>query len=336
MISPEDRLGLASEAGSPASRPRSRQDPGRVSVVIPIYNEEETLPELKRRLSGTLEALADDWEVIFVNDGSQDGSLELLRRYAREHPGVKFIDFSRNFGHQAALYAGMCRSSGDAVILMDGDLQDPPEVIPDLLALWREGNDVVFAVRKKRKEGFLKKLAYRTYYKLLRSVSYVPIPLDSGDFSLMDRRVVDIVCGLPERNKFLRGLRAWAGFRQASYEYERDARYAGETKYTLTKLMRLALDGLLAYSFIPLRLAYLAGAFVSLGSFLLAAVYIIQRLFGEATIPQGFTTLAVLVLFLGGVQLLCIGVLGEYLGRIYEEVKGRPHYLEREVANFDR
>jgi polyisoprenyl-phosphate glycosyltransferase len=316
---------------------RSGQGRGAIdlSVVIPIYNEEETLPELHRRLTTVLSSLPIRWEIILVNDGSRDGSLHLLRDFAEADRQIRYVDLSRNFGHQAALYAGLSRSSGRAVILMDGDLQDPPEVIPDLLERWKAGHQVVFAVRRKRKEGLAKRLAYAVYYKVLRSVAYVPIPVDSGDFSLMDRRVVDIILRLPERNKFLRGLRAWSGFNQTAFEYERDARYAGETKYTLVKLMRLALDGLLAYSFIPLRMAYLAGMVVSLASFTLAGIYIVQRLMGDTQIPQGFTTLAVLVLFLGGVQLLCLGILGEYLGRIYEEVKGRPEYLEREAVNFD-
>lgn len=305
------------------------------SVGIPIYNESETIPELGRRLRDVLDSIEDrQGEVILVNDGSVDDSLSLLRGLAAEDSRFKVIDFSRNFGHQAALYAAMSRAAGEAVILMDGDLQDPPELIPDMLARWEEGFDVVYAVRRKRKESFLKRAAYNIYYRLLKTVAYVPIPVDSGDFSLMDRRIVALVRSMPERNKFLRGLRAWAGFSQTSIEYERDARFAGETKYTLTKLIRLALDGLISYSFIPLRLAYVAGTVVSLGSFVLAGIYFVQRLFSDQFIPQGFTTLAILVLFLGGVQLLTIGVLGEYMGRIYDEVKRRPEYVEREVIGF--
>jgi len=306
-----------------------------LSVGVPIYNEEETIPVLGERLRHTLDSLDVSTEVIFVNDGSRDGSLPLLRELAEVDSRFKVIDFSRNFGHQAALYAAMKQSSGDAVVLIDGDLQDPPELIPKLLEKWNEGFDVVYAVRRKRKEGFFKRTAYNVYYRLLQGVAYVPIPVDSGDFSLMDRRVVDLVCSMPERNKFLRGLRAWAGFRQASVEYERDPRYAGETKYTLPKLLRLALDGLISYSFVPLRVSYVVGAIVSLGSFGLASVYLFQRLFSEEFIPQGFTTLAILILFLGGVQLLTIGVIGEYLGRIYDEVKRRPEFVIRETVGLD-
>ena len=306
-----------------------------LSVVIPVYNEEETIPELLRRLTAVLDSMPESGEVIFVNDGSQDTSLQLLRQAAESDHRIKVIDFSRNFGHQAAILAGLSRASGRATVMMDGDLQDPPELLPELLALWAEGNQVVFAVRRSRKEGLLKRLAYRTYYRVLRSVAYVPIPVDSGDFSLVDERVRKLIVELPERNKFLRGLRAWAGFKQTRVEYDRSERFAGEPKYTFTKLVRLALDGLVSYSFMPLRLTYVLGLVVSAGSFLLAFFYILQRLFATDPIPQGFTTLAVLMLFLGGIQLIALGVLGEYIGRIYDEVKARPPYVEAEVLNLD-
>jgi dolichol-phosphate mannosyltransferase len=295
--------------------------------VIPIYNEEENLEELHRQLLQVLEGMAVSWEVILVNDGSRDRSMTILEAMHSRDPRFRVIEFARNFGHQAALYAGLQASSGNAVVLMDGDLQDPPSVIPALWAEWQQGNEVVFAVRRKRKEGFLKRFLYAAFYRLLRSVSRVPIPVDSGDFSLMDRKVVDVLARLPERNKFLRGLRAWAGFRQVAVEYERDARFAGTPKYTTAKLIRLALDGLVSYSVIPLRLAFLLGfamAAVSLG---LASFYFFQRLFTDQSIPQGFTTLAILILFLGSVQLISIGILGEYLGRIYDETKRRPEYV---------
>lgn len=306
-----------------------------LSVVIPVYNEEETIPELVRRLTAVLDSIPQTGEVIFVNDGSRDGSLGLLREAAANDRRIKVIDFSRNFGHQAAILAGLSRASGRATVMMDGDLQDPPELLPELLALWADGNQVVFAVRRSRKEGLLKRLAYRTYYRVLRSVAYVPIPVDSGDFSLIDERVRKLIVELPERNKFLRGLRAWAGFKQTRLEYDRSERYAGEPKYTFTKLVRLGLDGLISYSFMPLRLTYFFGLVVSAGSFLLAFFYILQRLFATDPIPQGFTTLAVLMLFLGGIQLIALGVLGEYIGRIYDEVKARPPYVEAEVLNLE-
>jgi len=312
--------------------------PGEVSctysVVVPIYNERETLPELERRLSQTLGGLGGVYEIIFVNDGSSDGSLDMLKGFSQKDPRLKVIGLSRNFGHQAALYAGMRRAQGEAVILMDGDLQDPPEVLPELVRRWHEGANVVYAVRRKRKENVFKRFIYAAYYRLLRSVAYVDIPLDSGDFCLMERQVVSVLCAMPERNKFLRGLRSWVGFKQASVEYERDVRYAGKTKYTLRKLVKLALDGVTAYSYAPLRIAYVFGFIVSAVSFVLGAVYFTQRILLDAYVPQGFTTLAILILFLGGVQLLSIGLLGEYIGRIYDEVKRRPEYLEREVIGF--
>lgn len=311
---------------------RARGSQDTISVVVPLFNEEEGVTELHRRLVDSLDGIdKESYEIIYVNDGSVDKTLQRLKDVSSGSPEATIVDLSRNFGHQSAMYAGLWRARGDAIILMDGDLQDPPEEIAAMVALWREGYDVVYAVRKKRKEGWAKRLAYATYYRLLRATSYVPIPVDSGDFSLIDSRVAQIVRLLPERNKFLRGLRAWAGFKQIAHAYERDARYAGTSKYSFLRLVRLALDGLLSYSFIPLRMAYFAGAVVSISSFLLAAFYIAQRLFGGSAIPQGFTTLAVLVLFLGGVQLVFVGVLGEYLGRVYEEVKNRPIYVEREV-----
>ena len=316
----------------PAPEPPHRPD---FSVGIPIHNEEDSIEELGRRLRGVLDSLELSGEVILVNDGSADGSLELLRELATTDPRFRVIDLSRRFGHQSALYAALCRASGRALILMDGDLQDPPELIPELIAAWRNGFHVVHAVRRKRKESALRRGMYALYYRVLRSVAYVPIPVDSGDFSLMDRRVVDLLRRMPERNKFLRGLRAWAGFSHTSIEYDREARFAGEAKYTFRGLVGLGLDGLVSYSFVPLRLAFVAGLVVSIGSFGLAAIYFFQRLFTDQTIPRGFTTLAILILFLGGVQLLTIGVLGEYLGRIYDEVKRRPEFVERELIGFE-
>lgn len=305
-----------------------------LSVVIPIYNEEATIPELRSRLVSVLDSLDLRWEVVFVDDASTDGSPELLRQFVQDQDGVRLIRFSRNFGHQAALYAGLCRSEGDSVVLMDGDLQDPPEVIPELLAKRGKGYDVVYAVRKNRKESLLKRTLYSAYYRILQKLAYVPIPVDSGDFSLMSRRVADLLAEMPERNKFLRGLRSWVGFRQTSHEYERAERHAGETKYSFGRLIRLAFDGLVAYSYVPLRLFYVFGSVVSVASFVLAGVYFFQRIFTDQYIPQGFTTLAILILFIGGIQLLALGLLGEYIGRIYDEVKERPEYVEAEVRGF--
>ncbi len=324
------------EAGRTERRAGGAGEGGELlSVVIPVYNESETLPELRRRLAAVLDELTLDAEVILVDDGSSDGSAEVVRSFARDDDRFKLVELSRNFGHQAAFYAGLCHAAGDAVVLMDGDLQDPPELIPDLLEDWREGHDVVYAVRRNRKEGRLKRAAYAAYYRLLEKIAYIPIPTDTGDFSLISRRVADLIRQMPERNKFLRGLRSWVGFRQKRHEYDRDPRYAGEPKYTFRKLFKLALDGLVAYSYVPLRLFYVAGAVVSAASFLLAAVYFFQRVFTDQYVPQGFTTLAILILFIGGVQLLALGLVGEYLGRIYDEVKRRPEYVVQDRVGFD-
>jgi dolichol-phosphate mannosyltransferase len=300
-----------------------------LSVVIPIFNEEETLPVLFDRLRPALDALGETFEVIFVNDGSRDHSEKMLREFHARDPRFKSVHFSRNFGHQTAITCGYDHASGQCVIAMDGDLQDPPEVLPDMLARWREGYDVVYAVRQKRKEGLLKRTAYKGFYWLLRRVSYLDIPLDSGDFSLIDRKVIDILQSMPERNRFVRGLRTWVGFRQVGYEYAREARFAGESKYNLAKLMKLAFDGLVSYSYVPLRLVSNVGMLVSMSALAYMAYLVIARLFGGTPIA-GWTSTVVIVLFLGGVQLLSLGVIGEYIGRIFEEVKHRPHYVVRE------
>lgn len=304
-----------------------------LSVVIPIYNEEETLQALFDRLSAALNSLGEEFEVIFVNDGSRDASERMLREFQARDPRFRSVHFSRNFGHQTAITCGLDHARGRAIVAMDGDLQDPPEVLPDLLARWREGYDVVYAVRQKRKEGLFKRTAYKAFYWLLRRVSYLDIPLDSGDFSLIDRRVVDILKSMPERNRFVRGLRTWAGFRQIGYEYAREARFAGESKYSLGKLMKLAFDGLVSYSYVPLRLVSNVGLLVSATALGYMGYLLLSRLFGGTPIA-GWTSTVVIVLFLGGVQLLSLGVIGEYVGRIFEEVKHRPHYVVRERVGF--
>jgi dolichol-phosphate mannosyltransferase len=304
-----------------------------VSLVVPCYNEEGVLLELFRRLDSSLGMWKDTWEVILVDDGSRDRTWEILTAKARADARYKVLSFARNFGHQTAVSAGIYHASGDAVLVMDADLQDPPEELHRFIEKWREGYEVVYAVRQKRKEGVFKKLCYWVFYRLLAGISANPIPLDSGDFCVMDRKVVEVLCAMPERNRFVRGLRSWVGFRQVGVAYERRARAAGEVKYTLSKLMGLAMDGLLSFSTLPLRLA----TYLGLGVSALALVGIIftlaQRVFQEfftsiglGTVP-GFTTIVVAVLFLGGVQLVCIGILGEYLGRIYDEVKRRPQWV---------
>lgn len=302
-----------------------------LSVVIPIFNEEETLEVLYGRLSAALIALGESFEVIFVNDGSRDRSEILLRDFCSRDPRFKSIHFSRNFGHQTAITCGYDHAIGDAVVAMDGDLQDPPEVLAGLLARWREGYEVVYAIRQKRKEGLIKRSAYKGFYWLLRKVSYLEIPLDSGDFSLIDRRVIEILKSMPERNRFVRGLRTWAGFRQIGFEYAREARFAGESKYNLARLMKLAFDGLVSYSYVPLRLVSNVGLLVSATALGYMVYLLVGRIFGGTPI-EGWTSTVVIVLFLGGIQLLSLGVIGEYVGRIFEEVKQRPHYVVRDTV----
>lgn len=300
------------------------------SVVVPIYNEEDNIPELYRRLVAVMTELGEPYELIFVNDGSRDRSLELLREMHRRDPRVRVVSLARNFGQQHAVSAGLDYARGRAVIVMDGDLQDPPDVIPQFVEKWRDGFQVVYAVREKRKEHILKRVTYHSFYLILQAISKVDIPLESGDFCLMDRCVVDVLTALPERNRFVRGLRSWVGFRQTGLAYERDARFAGKPKYTFRKLVSLALDGLVSFSYFPLRLATMLGFGVSALSLVAAAYYLFKKL-TTGLQPPGFATLVVVLLFLGGVQLITIGVVGEYIGHVLDEVKGRPTYVVREV-----
>jgi len=332
-------VGITVNEGSrePGSGPRAAASDSRakLSVVIPIYNEQETIDALVERLSAALDSIGEPWEVVFVDDGSRDRSRAMLRAHHERDARLKCVLLSRNFGHQIAITCGIDFASGDGVIVMDGDLQDPPEVLPDLVKRWREGYEVVYAVRQQRKENVLKRAAYRSFYWLLSKVSYLDIPLDSGDFSLMDRRVVDLLKAMPERNRFVRGLRTWVGFRQTGFEYARSARYAGESKYSFGKLMRLAFDGLVSYSFVPLRMVSNVGMIVSLSALAYMVYLLIARLLGDTTI-QGWVSTVVIVLFLGGIQLLSLGIIGEYVGRIFDEVKQRPQYVVGEVLGLPR
>ena len=303
------------------------------SVVIPVYNEEETLDLLIDRLMAALDPLGEPFEVIFVDDGSSDRSRDILRDRHDRDPRIKYLGLSRNFGHQVAISCGIDFADGRGVIVMDGDLQDPPEILPDLIARWREGYDVVYAVRQQRTESLFKRAAYKSFYRLLARVSYLDIPLDSGDFSLMDRRVVDLLKRMPERNRFVRGLRTWVGLRQTGFEYARGARHAGRSKYTLTKLVRLAFDGLVSYSFVPLRAVSNLGLIVSVSALGYMVYLLSARLFGGQVI-QGWTSTVVIVLFLGGVQLLSLGIIGEYVGRVFDEVKRRPQYVVSDALGF--
>lgn len=303
-----------------------------LSLVIPAFNEEENLPELHRRLRASLDPLDLNYEIIFVNDGSRDRTLELLHDLARQDPHVVAVDLARNFGHQVAISAGMDHSRGQAVMILDADLQDPPEVLPQFINKWREGYDVVYAIREQRKENAFKRGAYSLFYRLLKRVAHIDIPLDAGDFCIMDRKVVDLLNGMPERNRFVRGIRSWVGFNQIGLAYERQARHAGQPKYTFRKLIYLALDGLVSFSYLPLRLISMAGLAVSVMSIFLAVFYTIQKLTIGLS-PPGFATTVVAIFFLAGIQLITIGVIGEYVGRIFEEVKRRPLYVVRRVIS---
>jgi polyisoprenyl-phosphate glycosyltransferase len=320
-------------AGGEVRRMGDRQETARpdLSIVIPIYNEEDNLPRLYERLTATLDPTGPTYEIVFVDDGSQDRSLEHLRALAANDPRILVVELARNFGHQVAISAGLDHSRGQGVIVMDADLQDPPEVLPEFIAKWREGYDVVYAVREQRKEGWIKRTAYAAFYRLLQRVANIEIPLDAGDFCIMDRRVVDVLSGMPERNRFVRGIRSWVGLNQVGLAYERRARHAGRPKYTFTRLVYLALDGLVSFSYVPLRAITMLGFGVSLLSIVLAVFYAIQKLTIGLN-PPGFATLIVALFFLSGIQLITMGVIGEYIGRIFEEVKQRPLYVVRGVV----
>ncbi len=306
-----------------------------ISIVTPVFEENENLPTLYQRLVAVLDTTEQPFEIVFVDDGSRDGSLDIMRDLAARDVRVVVVELARNFGHQVAISAGLDYARGDAVVVMDADLQDPPEVLPQFIAKWREGHDVVYAIRERRKEGPLKQLAYKTFYRLLQRIASIQIPLDSGDFCIMDRKVVDLLVGMPERNRFVRGIRSWVGLDQVGLAYERHARYAGREKYTFSRLIYLALDGLISFSFIPLRAISLLGFAVSALSIFLAIGYAIQKLTVGLN-PPGFATTVVAIFFLAGIQLITIGVIGEYVGRIFEEVKRRPLYVVRRVTGAGR
>lgn len=305
--------------------------PKTLAVVIPIYNEQENLPELRRRLTAAYERLPDmAVETIYVNDGSGDGSLELMLAQHREDGRFRVIDLSRNFGLQGAIAAGLAHAEADAVVIMDGDLQDPPEVIPELVERWQQGAEVVRAARRSRQERGWRRIGFELFHRLFGLMSDFPVQGQSGTFCLLDRAALAELNRLPEKNRFLPGLRAWIGFRQETVYYDRQERAAGEPKQTLWRLVRYAMDGILSFSYKPLRIMFGAGVVVSMLGFLLAMLFVSKRLLGIEDAQTGFTTLVTLVLFLGGVQLMAIGLLGEYLGRIYDEVKQRPMYIVRQ------
>ncbi len=310
------------------SGPRS---PELVSVVAPVYNEEGTIGEFYARVCAALQGLA--FELVLVDDGSSDGSPLMLETLAASDPRVRVIHLSRNFGHQTALTAGLDHASGDAVVMLDADLQDPPELITTMLEHWRAGCDVVYAVRQERLgESRFKLTTARWFYRLFDKLAQVPLEHNSGDFRLLDRRALDALLSMRERNRFLRGMTVWVGYTQAAVSYQRDSRYAGETKYTLSKMLKFSLDAISSFSHRPLQLATLFGFLISTLAFVAIPIVIVLRILGSYL--PGFSALTILVLLLGGIELIAIGIIGEYVGRIYDEVKGRPLYLVRARRNL--
>jgi polyisoprenyl-phosphate glycosyltransferase len=310
-------------------------DTPRISVAIPLHEEEAVFPELLSRLTAVLDGLAGGpHEIVFVDDGSRDRTFELIREAALRDSRVAGIRLSRNFGHQAALTAALEAVTGDVVVVMDGDLQDPPEEIPRFLAEYQLGYEVVYAQRTRRKEGLALRVSYFLFYRLLNRLSQIEVPVDAGDFALLSRRIVDQLNDLPERHRYLRGLRTWVGFRQTGIPVERDRRAGGEPSYTVGKLLRLAFDGIFAFSVTPLRAAWIFGAVASATASLYALWAIYERLF-LGTSPQGFTALIVAITFFAGIQLLFLGLIGEYLGRVYDEAKSRPHFVIADVVGSD-
>ncbi|MBC7515192.1 MAG: glycosyltransferase family 2 protein [Alkalinema sp. FL-bin-369] len=306
------------------------------SFLVPLYNEEETLPELVRRLSSIANRLDDSTEIVLVNDGSRDNSVALLRQFQQQDSRICYISLARNFGHQIAVTAGLHFVRGDVVVILDADLQDPPELIPEMILQWRSGFQVVYAQRRARaKESVWKRGFAFVFYRVLARLSDVEIPIDTGDFCLLDRSVVDVLNRMPERTRYLRGLRSWVGFRQVAVTFDRDPRFAGDVKYTFRKSFKLAISGIVSFSQVPLRLAMYVGLFAAFVALLMALLILYWRIFVPNSPLAGFTMILVAIFFLGAVQLVSIGILGEYIGRIYEEVKGRPLYTVAEVSGFE-
>ncbi len=307
-------------------------EPLRLSLAIPVYNEREVLPTLVARVGAVLDKIpGGPHEIVMVDDGSSDGTADLLEQEAAKDSRIVAVLLSRNFGHQTAITAAMDQVNGDVIVIMDGDLQDPPEVIPQLLAKHAEGYDVVYAQRGERQEGWYLRVCYWLFYRLVAMLSNIRLPLDSGDFALLSRRIVDAMREAPERQRYLRGLRSWVGFKQIGIVVDRAGRHAGKSKYTPLKLLKLASDGIFAFSIVPLRAALVLGLLAIVASLVYAVYAILARLVFETNTPPGFASLIVVIVFLAGVQLMLLGVVGEYVGRIYEEVKARPHYILRKV-----
>ncbi len=313
-----------------------------ISIVIPAYNEEDGIAEMYRRIVAAAPAWKEEFEILIVDDGSRDRTLEICAQLGAADLRLKVISLSRNFGHQAAVSAGLMHARGNLVTVMDADLQDPPEELLPFIEKIREGWDVVYAIRTKRKEGFLKRLCYRAYYRVLKRVADLDIPLDAGDFCVMRGEVVDAINQLPERNRFVRGLRSWVGFRQTGLAYERQARFAGEPKYNFSRLFRLATDGIINFSYKPLQFIMSIGLFLA-GFCMTAAIFIVVQYVRNWTIfgfnprnARGWTSTIFVILFLAAVNLVCMGILGEYIGRLFEEVKCRPNWIVKKRINLSQ
>ncbi|MDR0287628.1 MAG: glycosyltransferase family 2 protein [Clostridiales bacterium] len=307
------------------------------SVVVPMYNEQEVINESYKRLKAVMDGTGESYELIFVNDGSRDATAAIAREICSKDKNVKLIDFVRNFGHQIAITAGMDYSQGDSVIVIDADLQDPPEIIPQMLEKWREGYDVVYGLRVKREgETFFKKLTSKLFYRTLTGLTEVDIPVDTGDFRLIDRKVCEALKRIEERNRYVRGLISWLGFKSAPVEFVREKRFAGTTKYPLKKMINLAEDAIMSFSYKPLKISSYFGGIVSVFSFLYLIVMVILKLINKINTIQGWASLVAIMLFFNGLMLIMLGIIGGYIGRIYEEAKKRPLYLIRDFVNFDK
>ena len=307
------------------------------SIVIPIYNEEDNLPELYKRLKLMIDNLEGETELVLIDDGSKDNSLSMLDELNQKDSRIHYISLARNFGHQIAVTAGLNYAQGKAIIVMDADLQDPPEVIPELIAKWQEGYHVVYAQRLSRsKESFFKKAMAFIFYRLLNRFTDVKIPTDTGDFCLMSRQVVDILNSMSEKNRYIRGLRAWVGFPQTAVKFKRDPRFAGQVKYTFTKSLKLGIDGIISLSRKPLKIATYLGLLTALLAIFMMILVVFWRLSQAPTQLVGYAMITIAMFFLGAVQLICLGILGEYIGRIYDEVKQRPIYTVKKAIGFDK
>ncbi|MFW6224939.1 MAG: glycosyltransferase family 2 protein [Bacteroidota bacterium] len=307
-----------------------------ISIVLPIYNEEESIEEMIKTVFSALKNIDYQIELLCINDGSKDNTLFLLDKMAKDDPRIRIINLARNFGHQLAVTAGVDQSKGDCAIVIDADLQDPPELIISMIEKWKEGYQVVYAKRKVRKgEPLLRLWAIKIFYRVLKRVTNVDIPLDTGDFRLMDKQVIENLKNMPERYRFIRGMVSWVGFNQIGIEYDRNKRYRGKSKYPFTKLLSLALNGIVSFSFAPLRIATFLGFIVSIVSFIYALYILYQKFINDLAL-QGWASLMIVILFLGGLQLLTLGIIGEYVGRTNIEVKKRPIYIIKEIINYEQ